>query len=95
VTQSENATLTALLVLMVEQQTAFESQLKHEGIDPLRKHSAYCFLVEELMQNLDNSGTLVKTLKTAEEVAKKEVTEVLLKRNILSHQLEAGIGAQA
>jgi hypothetical protein len=47
------------------------------------------------MQNLDNSGTLVKTLKTAEEVAKKEVTEVLLKRNILRHQLEAGIGAQA
>jgi hypothetical protein len=47
------------------------------------------------MQNLDNSGTLVKTLKSAEEVAKKEVTEMFLKRNILRQQLEAGSGAQA
>jgi hypothetical protein len=94
-TQSENATLTELLVLMVEQQTASECQLKHGGIDPLRKHPAYSFLVEELIMKLDDSGALLKALTTAQEVAKKEVGEELLSRYIWRHQLEVGTTAHA
>ena len=95
-THPEKAALTELLVLIVEQQTASECQLKHAGVDPLRKHPAYAYLVEELVLKLDGGGELLKAgVTTAQQVAKKEVGEELLSRYIWRHQLESKNAAHA
>ena len=94
-THQEKATLTELVVLIVEQQTASECQLRHAGIDPLSKHPAYSFLIEQLILKLDEGGEMLETVTAAQQVAKKEVGEELMSRYIWRHQLEIGITAHA